>query len=579
MRKLQPRRQLARSAVVTVLALISSLLIVAPQLHAVGSDVDAEYRDPNEAGAGYQIVIFKDQAPTSGYSYLMNGDAEHLCTSLADEICTGGNNINYTAILPACASAASLDCVAEVGVSNENDDKNPGSFISTFPTVGHNQFSGDSNAKLPSGGAPNLWSLPSLPHAGGTTYMVQVQSRGGSQGGTFNLSDFGIEIQPVELVSDVCIPNQGADADCASNGGPGFYAVPITAIEYDEDGNELPRETKVGQASRVSNTTNDCIILAQDQCARRHAFPLGARLYMKARLSQTPIGWLHGRISKPTITIAPLSGTAVELTISATSVTVPVIAQSKPFSTLPAKLQDAYRDTGGFNGGSAGTRNRPTFTSGPDIRNAISQPTSYSNAGMSELLAWLPYVNDTATANIGHWTVRSLSGQETANATSCFKSSSQLNGIVMTNATQYSAGPPTFDKSAGSLEYQVAAPHYTSGGNVFTGTYDLVMRSDVARCLYGFSKAPLNASISVIDNNGVSTAATKLVSEKDGWLRIAAYGFGFSNPTIKVNLTQAESPATKKVVAKKTTITCKKGKTVKKVTAINPVCPKGFKKA
>jgi hypothetical protein len=83
----------------------------------------------------------------------------------------------------------------------------------------------------------------------------------------------------------------------------------------------------------------------------------------------------------------------------------------------------------------------------------------------------------------------------------------------------------------------------------------------------------------VIDNNGVSTAATKLVSEKDGWLRIAAYGFGFSNPTIKVNLTQAESPATKKVVAKKTTITCKKGKTVKKVTAINPVCPKGFKKA
>jgi hypothetical protein len=182
---------------------------VAPQLHAVGSDVDAEYRDPNEAGAGYQIVIFKDQAPTSGYSYLMNGDAEHLCTSLADEICTGGNNINYTAILPACASAASLDCVAEVGVSNENDDKNPGSFISTFPTVGHNQFSGDSNAKLPSGGAPNLWSLPSLPHAGGTTYMVQVQSRGGySQGGTFMLSDFGIEIQPVELVSDVCIPNQ-----------------------------------------------------------------------------------------------------------------------------------------------------------------------------------------------------------------------------------------------------------------------------------------------------------------------------------------------------------------------------------
>jgi hypothetical protein len=149
----------------------------------------------------------------------------------------------------------------------------------------------------------------------------------------------------------------------------------------------------------------------------------------------------------------------------------------------------------------------------------------------------------------------------------------------MTNASQYSAGPPIFDKSSGSLEYQVAAPHFTSGGSVFTGTYDLVMRSDVARCLYGFSKAPLNASISVIDNDGVQTAATKLVSEKDGWLRIAAYGFGFSNPKIKVNLSQAGSVTTKKVATKKSTITCKKGKVVRKVTAINPACPKGYKKA
>ena len=35
---------------------------------------------------------------------------------------------------------------------------------------------------------------------------------------------------------------------------------------------------------------------------------------------------------------------------------------------------------------------------------------------------------------------------------------------------------------------------------------------------------------------------------------------------------------TKAAVAKKTTITCVKGKSVKKVTAVNPKCPKGFKK-
>jgi hypothetical protein len=158
----------------------------------------------------------------------------------------------------------------------------------------------------------------------------------------------------------------------------------------------------------------------------------------------------------------------------------------------------------------------------------------------------------------------------------CLTNNQQLNGLVMTNATQYSSGPPTFNSAEGSLNYQVAAPHYTSGGNVFLGTYDLVMRSEVARCIYGFSKAPLNASISVIDEEGVTTTATKLVSERDGWLRIAAYGFGFSNPMIKVKLTQSGS---KGVKAKKTTITCKKGKKLKKVTGIAPKCPVGYKKA
>jgi len=36
--------------------------------------------------------------------------------------------------------------------------------------------------------------------------------------------------------------------------------------------------------------------------------------------------------------------------------------------------------------------------------------------------------------------------------------------------------------------------------------------------------------------------------------------------------------AAKAAALKKTTITCLKGKSVKKVTAVKPVCPKGYKK-
>jgi hypothetical protein len=70
---------------------------------------------------------------------------------------------------------------------------------------------------------------------------------------------------------------------------------------------------------------------------------------------------------------------------------------------------------------------------------------------------------------------------------------------------------------------------------------------------------------------------------------MTAAGFTFSTPKIKVKLSQeASNPApsatptpsatAKPVVAKKTSITCIKGKTSKKVTANNPTCPKGFKK-
>jgi hypothetical protein len=39
-----------------------------------------------------------------------------------------------------------------------------------------------------------------------------------------------------------------------------------------------------------------------------------------------------------------------------------------------------------------------------------------------------------------------------------------------------------------------------------------------------------------------------------------------------------QEAASKPTAVKKTTITCLKGKLVKKVTAINPSCPKGYKK-
>ena len=76
---------------------------------------------------------------------------------------------------------------------------------------------------------------------------------------------------------------------------------------------------------------------------------------------------------------------------------------------------------------------------------------------------------------------------------------------------------------------------------------------------------------------GEKKVATTVVNEKNGWLKLAAYGFTFSSPTISVKLSQGKSAS----VAKKTTITCvnvENTKLTKKVTAASPKCPLGYEK-
>jgi hypothetical protein len=120
------------------------------------------------------------------------------------------------------------------------------------------------------------------------------------------------------------------------------------------------------------------------------------------------------------------------------------------------------------------------------------------------------------------------------------------------------------------------------------------MRSNVARCVYGFSNAPIKASVSVISASGAPQVATTVVGEKDGWLHLSAKGFEFSAPTVKVNLSQeAEAPAIvtppykvetsaviapiQKVAPKKISITCQKGIISKTFVGSAPKCPVGYR--
>ncbi len=106
------------------------------------------------------------------------------------------------------------------------------------------------------------------------------------------------------------------------------------------------------------------------------------------------------------------------------------------------------------------------------------------------------------------------------------------------------------------------------------------MSSALARCIYKFTSAPISATVSITSENGEANTATTIVNEKNGWLKLGAYGFTFSSPTVRVKLAQESVPVpvVKPTVAKKVSITCVKGKSSKKITAVNPKCPAGYKK-
>jgi hypothetical protein len=217
--------------------------------------------------------------------------------------------------------------------------------------------------------------------------------------------------------------------------------------------------------------------------------------------------------------------------------------------------------------------------------------TNYDDAMMKEFVLWLPHVGDKASFTPTMWSFRTINSS--SGNSSCINGGTDVKGFVSTNATMYIDGPPSFDPKDQTLQYKVAATHFDENGSLFKGSYDLSIKSDAARCLYGFTNAPISAKIEIVSESGENQVAVTTVNEKNGWLYLSAKGFTFSAPVVNVKLTQEKVVVTPTptpsasatptqvaapAVAKKTSITCVKGKTSKKVTAINPTCPKGYKK-
>jgi hypothetical protein len=282
----------------------------------------------------------------------------------------------------------------------------------------------------------------------------------------------------------------------------------------------------------------------------KHAFPADVTFKLKLRLSKEPGGWVHGRMANPSVSFEE-SGSNTVMTVAAEPVKVPAVGAVSTFAGLPANIQNWFQTNCSSSGNSnCGSRNPDNPWTNTLLRNAIVEPLPYRDESFNQLSVWNDFINDTAGAEPTQWNVRTLDTGEMEEASACIRGATGITGVVTTNSTLYSKGPPTYNSTTQTLDYRVAAPHFKRDGvTPFLGEYHLLVREDVAKCLYGFSGSAVTSDVDVLGEDGAAKSAQTSITKVGDYYHFSATGFTFSAPTIKAKLQGVQAAAAPVVAA------------------------------
>ncbi len=503
-------------------------------------------------------VIRKDKNDVGGM---------YLCASMDDPTCTRGSSVSAQLVLPPCATSSQRMCIEALALGSGTAPLEK-AFLER--EIAGPRTPADPITGLPAGGGPSLWSAPTISNKAGTkTYGVSVkvmyfQNREGvgtasKRNAAISLQSMRIDVFPVEVIA-------------------GEYSPLETYAATNPDGGAT---YGVRQSGDTKGSYTDAAWLDNGSYGKYADFAQDTRAALTLRMGSEMTGWLYGRLKDVKVEVTPLDNKFNTITIEGAPVAAPgaygVIKKSelKNYPVIDSRVRLGSNDFG---------YNELVNTPG-------TRGLGYSPVGnFTDFAAFEPILKTMPGAK-SQWLIQSgasANGYQPQVTSQCFQDKTKLLGIVTTNALIYENGAPEFKD--GTLNYKVAGLHHLADGVTLTrGTYDLAIRSETARCVYGFTDAPFQASISVIGSDGQEqTIATESIREdaKREWLFLSAQNFTFSSPVIKVKLTQekkiTQAATTPKVEPKtsptKKTITCVKGKAIKKVTGTAPKCPSGYKK-
>jgi len=492
-----------------IVAVLASLLLMVPS----NATAETQYIPVDSAKVGEGIVAIKEMAhsvvPTR--FVIPSGQGSTRYASLCIEADDGTDRCAFEdpdnrlgfgarAILPVCVDADEENCISGVRYQSGDGEWIDGSVLRSLnmETYGYEDDRG-----LFRSGAAAIWKLPGKVHQGGTDlYFVNVA----------NDLNFDYATQSFIVTSVKAVISPFVEVLDSKYGRLGLAERECTAEEDCPTGFALEGWGDF-----------ECVWQEAGVCGKAAGFAEDTRLELEFRASTDLVGWFRGRIQKAEISISDFSPSNRTFTVGADPVEVArfeAVITEENTNDYQQALADKAVDTTA--GPVASGYTGPRLFGG----NIAKGQMSMSEAAIEWVKAFKHITDDAAIAISDHWNFETVfySGKN-----SCLsgENTSGVLGIVSSNATAMLGTPPNYD--SGFLSYKVAGLHYAPDGEtVNEGTYDLVMRSDVARCLYGFKNAPISATVAVVGECGEEKVATTVVSEKDGWLKLAAYGFTFS---------------------------------------------------
>ena len=444
----------------------------------------------------------------------------------------------WTAVFQPCSTDIQEYCIESVAWRKLGSDKwifgsvtdwkpNPSDpiFTKRSPEISETQyreFSINPYTGLPRGGYAKVWKLPGATHGGGEDYTITASTSYNKSVNSGSLiQSFAMEIKPVKFGK----------------------VTPESIMDW---------PVRYGTA---------------------YNFPTNVEYQAKVRmgkLKEQVGGWFNGRILDPRITE---DGSTITLSGTPTRV---LTAHTGPISCENRKLSEAGQERCAKRDPLEDTQ--PYVTASwlnNSIENALLPSAFHPNGPFAYWEPLMKPIGFTSEWNAATWGING-SGN-------CQIKPGKI-AIVSSNATLYSVFPPAWDEKEQSLAYRVGSLHLDHNGQIHRGHFNLAVPRDFAQCLWGENILNAKATVAVTNADGSNNVATSTLSQDDQMIYFKVAGFTFSTPQIivkleipKVSPTPSATPTASSIV-KKLTISCAKGKTIKKVTAVKPKCPAGFKK-